>query len=199
MFGRKASTAIAIIWLSALAMPVSAQSIDEQIGQCGNESRQTTPAAQIAACTALLQSGRFDVQDLSQIHFNRGVAYRDRGDLARAISDYDEAIRLNPQSALAYNNRGVAYRGQGDLARAISDYDEAIRLNPQYALAYNNRGVAYRDQGDLARAVSDYDEAIRLNPQSALAYSNRALAYGQQGDTARAEADLAEAARLQSR
>ena len=40
---------------------------------------------------------------------NRGNAYGDLGQFQRAIEDYDEAIRPNPEYADAYNNRGVAY------------------------------------------------------------------------------------------
>ena len=48
----------------------------------------------------------------------------------RAIEDYDQAIRLNPNFAEAFYNRGVAYDGKGQPDRAIEDYDQAIRLNP---------------------------------------------------------------------
>ena len=40
---------------------------------------------------------------------NRGIAYRPLGQDERAIEDYNEAIRLNPQNPLPYTNRGVAY------------------------------------------------------------------------------------------
>ena len=59
-----------------------------------------------------------------------------------AILDYDEAIRLDPNDALAYYNRGY---DKGELRRyaaAIADYDEAIRLDPNDAHAYFNRGYA---------------------------------------------------------
>ncbi len=36
-----------------------------------------------------------------------------QGDYDRAIADYDEAIKLNPKFALAYNNRGNALFGYG--------------------------------------------------------------------------------------
>ena len=38
----------------------------------------------------------------------RGYAYYQKRDFDRAIADYDAAIGLNPQFAVAYNNRGNA-------------------------------------------------------------------------------------------
>ena len=69
---------------------------------------------------------------------NRGNAYQAKGDLARAIADYDRAIQLNPAFADAYNNRGAAYRGKGDLNRAIADYQAALRVDPRLEAAAQN-------------------------------------------------------------
>jgi len=119
-----------------------------------------------------------------------------QGDYERAIADLNEAIRLDPKSAVAYNNRGSAYAFQGDIDRAIADFSEAIRLDPKFAAAYNNRGFAYLNQGRTDRAIADFDEAIRLDSKFADAYSNRGKLYQMQGNNDRAIADLSEAIRL---
>ena len=54
------------------------------------------------------------------------------------MRDYDHAIRLKPDYALAFNNRGFVYAKKGQLDRAIQDYDEAIRLKPNDAMAFLN-------------------------------------------------------------
>jgi tetratricopeptide (TPR) repeat protein len=41
-----------------------------------------------------------------------GIAYHDKCDFDRAIGDFDEAIRLDPNDAKAYANRGIAYGHQ---------------------------------------------------------------------------------------
>ena len=124
--------------------------------------------------------------------------WRDKGDLDRAIADFNEAIRLDPdpKDARAYNNRGHAWRNKGDLDRAIADYSEAIRLDPKFARAYYNRGFAWRDKGDLDRAIADYTEAIRLDPKNAAYYRSRGYAYFHKGDFTASAADLLRATDL---
>jgi tetratricopeptide (TPR) repeat protein len=110
-------------------------------------------------------------------YVERGNKRYDQNDHDGEIADYTEAIRLNPQYAIAYYNRGVARQEQGDTAGAIADYTEAVRLDPQDAAAYSNRGSARYDQGDYMEAITDCNEAIRLDPEDAIAHNNRGEAY----------------------
>ena len=128
----------------------------------------------IKGCTAMIDSGKYSGQDLVALYNNRGNAYSKLGDNARAVEDYDEVLRLNPNVALTYYNRGITYDDLGDIARAIEDYDQALRLDPGKAGVYIDRGYAYDELGEHARAIEDYDQALRLDPGLALAYGNRA-------------------------
>ena len=47
------------------------------------------------------QLGGIDRRALALAHSNRGIEWTARGDLDRAIANYDEAIRLAPDAALA--------------------------------------------------------------------------------------------------
>jgi len=58
-----------------------------------------------------------------------------------AITEFNEAIALDPSLPRPFLARGRAYRAKGDLGRAAADYDEAIRRDPNNAAAFNNRGV----------------------------------------------------------
>jgi tetratricopeptide (TPR) repeat protein len=114
----------------------------------------------------------------------------------RAIATFNEAIRIDATSAVAFNNRGATYAKKGDNDRAIADYTEAIRLDPRSAFAFYNRGLAYAKKGDGNRAIADYSEAIRLDPRSGGAFYERGLAHAKKGDNDRAIADYSEAIRL---
>ena len=120
----------------------------------------------------------------------------DKGDFKGAITDYSEAIRLNPNYANAYNNRGLARAELGDKQKAIGDYNEAIRLNPNLVLAYYNRGSARAELGDKQGAIGDYDQALRIDPKYANAYNNRGLARAELGDKQKAIDDYNQALRI---
>ena len=131
-------------------------------------------------------------------HKNAGMRFSVNGRLKEAISEFDEAIRLDSQSADAYLRRGNAYFDIGEFQRAIEDYDEAIRLDPQYAAAaYNNRGLAYYTElSEHQLAIEDFYEAARLASQSVVAYNFRGSAHSALGHQQRAIEDLDEAIRL---
>jgi len=114
-------------------------------------------------------------------HYDAGHELHKQGHLPEAIVEYDEAIRLAPQTAAAYVARGAAFIELGQLERAIEDNNEAIRLHPQDALAYFNRALAYDRLGQFERAVEDYNESIRLDPKDAETYSNRVYSVAEDG------------------
>ena len=128
-----------------------------------------------------------------------GKKHYDEGDYDRAIADYDQAIRLNPQGATAHKGRALVCLLKGECDRAIADYDQAIRLSPQDAGAYFCRGLVYGRMGERDRAIADYGQAIRLNPQFAAAYSDRGFAYQCNGEHDRAIADFDQAIRFDPR
>ena len=124
------------------------------------------------------------------IYFYRGTAYNEKGDVDRAMADFNQAIKLKADHAEAYNNRGVAYGNKGEYDSAITDFNQAIKLKSDNAEAYLNRGNAYYFKGDLNRAIADYNQAIKLKPY-ALAHYNRGLTYAtKKGDLNRAIADF---------
>jgi tetratricopeptide (TPR) repeat protein len=63
-----------------------------------------------APCTAAASAIPFN---------NRGSAYYKKGQVDRAMQDFDRAIELDPDYPDALNNRGLAYTGKGQYDRAI--------------------------------------------------------------------------------
>jgi len=114
----------------------------------------------IAGCTAVLRRSKETRSNRAKALYNRGIALRDKGDLDRALVDFNEAIQLNPKDANAFNNRGITHRDKGDLDRALSDFNEAIRLSPKHANAIYNRGNTYGQKGEAGSGHC----GLRQNP-----------------------------------
>jgi len=151
----------------------------------------------MSSCTAVIQSGYETQENLTAAFFHRGNAYVMKRQYDRAIEDYDQAIRLNPNDVKSFFNRGFTYSNKGQFDHAIEDYDQAIRLNPNYAEAYDARGNAYANKSQYDRAIEDYGQAIRLSPNLPVVYYDRGKAKRAKGDTAGGDADTAIAKQLE--
>ncbi|MFO1093433.1 MAG: tetratricopeptide repeat protein [Planctomycetaceae bacterium] len=128
----------------------------------------------------------------------RGYALTEKGNFDRAISDFDEAIRLDAKCSDAYCGRAKIAFDRKQYDKAIADADEAIRLDPHCAIVYCIRGASRGGMGELDQALSDLDEAIRLDPEDAQAYYHRAYARMSKREFEKALSDCSEAIRLDS-
>jgi tetratricopeptide (TPR) repeat protein len=163
------SMAIVLAWVVAPATARSinpyaeawaaAESADQNAETCHHKSGDEA----IAGCSAAIGSGKLGGIGLAIIFYGRGIEYQVQGDSARAIADYNEAIRLDRQNAGAYFNRGRIYYLQKDYARAIADYTEAIRINPNDAVSYRDRGRAKALLGESTEGDADIAHACDLN------------------------------------
>ena len=100
----------------------------------------------------------------AEMHYDDAQKLIDQDQLELAIAVLDEAIRLDPGYADAYNRRGVARISAGEPQGAIEDFTAAIILNLELDDAYRNRGAAYLNLGYSELAIENLNEAIRLNP-----------------------------------
>ena len=96
-----------------------------------------------------------------------GRDYHDLGLFEEAIQDYDQAIRLNPQSGDSYYGRGLAYFNLGDYQQAIKENDAVTRLDPRNTEAYARRVLAYTMLGMDEEAKQQIDLAVELGADRA--------------------------------
>ena len=72
---------------------------------------------------------------------SRGLVQLQRGDWAKAASDYGEAIGMRPNQASSLFGRGVARKRMGDTGGSKADIAAATLIDPKIAETYALYGV----------------------------------------------------------
>ena len=98
---------------------------------------------------------------LVDAYSTRGMAYARKGDLPKALADYDEALRLKPDFRLGRYHRGRLYLATGDLDNAYDDFTKALGYLP----AYHGRALVLWRQGRVQEALADLAKALETNPR----------------------------------
>jgi tetratricopeptide (TPR) repeat protein len=128
---------------------------------------------------------------------SRGLALGERGELARAITDFSAAIERDPVNADYYCNRGTAFLRGGEVGRAEADFRKAASVRPGFVLAHVNLGDVCARRGRFEEALKHYDRAVELDPTLPAVFERRASVRYRLGDLRGAGEDAREARRLE--
>jgi len=110
---------------------------------------------------------------------NLGNALIEKGDKAKAIEHYYEALRIKPDCELVHNNLGNIAALEGRIDEAITHYSDALKIRPDYALSHFNLGVMMEHKGKVNEAIEHYSEAVRIKPGDAKAHFKLGFAMAQ--------------------
>jgi len=112
--------------------------------------------------------------DNARAHCSLGFAlYSTPGGLPKAISEFEAALRIQPEFPDAQNDLGMALENTpGRSNEAIPHFEEALRLRPDFAQAHYNLGIVLAQAGRIPEAVTEYEAALRVRPNYAEARNN---------------------------
>jgi protein O-mannosyl-transferase len=129
-----------------------------------------------------------------------GRALADRGEIEQGMAHYQQALRINPNYALARVDLAFALFTRGKADEAIEQYRRALATVPiddnTAATGHNNLGIALGAKGQTAEAIEQFKMALALNHDYADAHYNLALALSKVGNLPEALQHYQESARL---
>ncbi len=123
----------------------------------------------VSAFTKALTKGSEGWLDEAKTHLN-AKRYEE------ALVACEQAIRLDPNDAWAYNIKGATLFSLQRYQEALVAVERAIYLDPSYAPAYTNKGGVLNNLKRYEEALATHEQAIRLDPNDAWAYTNKGIA-----------------------
>ena len=111
--------------------------------------------------------------------------YISQEQIETAISCYQKAIEINPNSAKAHYQLGNIYLNLERDLEAIECYQTAIGINSSFDIAYYNLGTAYYRQEKWEDAIISFQKALDLNPNLPNIYKKLADTFYQRANTDR--------------
>ena len=87
-----------------------------------------------------------------------------KGDRARAKAEFQRALVIAPNEAVAHFNVGWVCDQQGLLDDALAHFEQAVKINPKFDRAWYGIGIIAVKRGDHARAKKAFQEVVRIEP-----------------------------------
>ncbi len=102
-----------------------------------------------------------------EMSYHAANKFFEDGDYARALEEYDAALREEPQNIHALRGRARSLMQLGRDSEALAVFDEAIAREPDFGATYANRGILYDRMGKYPQAIADYEKALQLDRELA--------------------------------
>jgi tetratricopeptide (TPR) repeat protein len=101
--------------------------------------------------------------------YNLGSLYEKRGDVERALTEYQQAVKFDPHYGAAWFRIGQIFEqlNQGDDARHA--YGKAVAFSPDLAEAQLRYGILSYQAGDMEAALGSLSKVGKLAPDSSMA------------------------------
>ncbi len=127
---------------------------------------------------------------------NRGTARMANVEKVAAATDFEQALKLEPENSLALHNLAALKAAAGEIDSSEKLLSEAIEKNKNMPYPRAERAYQRFQKNDLKGALEDYDEVIKLEPKDEENYINRGLVKEKMKDLNGALQDFSKAIEL---
>lgn len=140
------------------AKPVPAQQLLDEISEAFSSGKYEEG---IALTTRAIEQAPANARNF----YLRARLYEELRQPARALPDYDQALKLNPQMADAWQHRGIVQFQLAHVAESIADFDRFIALVPSQAAHHWQRGISLYYAGRYDEGRRQFELHRTVNPE----------------------------------
>jgi len=113
----------------------------------------------------ILFATRCSSKHTAEEYYKKGIELFREKKYAKANSNFQQAIALNPNFGKAYFKLIEIYKIERNLDAAIGYFRELIKTHPQVSFPYYAIGTIQVEKDDYSLAIENYKKTIQLQPQ----------------------------------
>ena len=140
---------------------------------------------------------RHGEENYAQANFAKGEREFRQGDLAGALSSFEEGMHYRPANALAHTYAGLILTQEQRPERAMSEFRRALEIDPKLSRAHTGLGVLMAQAGRDEDAGREFAAAVRCDPSNVEAHFDLGLVRAASGRNLEAVESFDAALRLQ--
>lgn len=99
----------------------------------------------------------------TQIYYDFGLLYKNKGNFKSAIEYFNKMLRLEPNSLDALFQIGVCYESLRNYKKALSLYESYLNIDPECPFGWYNKAVVLEKLKMYEIALDSYQFSIALN------------------------------------
>jgi tetratricopeptide (TPR) repeat protein len=119
--------------------------------------------------------------ELMDVHRVNGYVQESLGNYSQAISEYLEAVKVNPNLTFIYLRIGANYRKLTQYEMALEYFDKAAKVNEQLGvndpIPYFSIATTYTQMGQFFQAGLNARKGLNFDPSNADAYGRLGIVY----------------------
>ena len=128
----------------------------------------------------------------AEVHFKNGHDLLKKKQPDEALKEFEKAVKISPDSALAHYWVGMTYFYKKDSERAIAKFKKVLELDPKNFRAMGMIGkILSFDRAKLDEATKSLNNALSINPDYEDARFDLGRIYALKGDMNRAFSEFA--------
>lgn len=159
----------------------------------------------LSACVSTSQTsssgnyGESALMERARAHSDLAAAYFQQNKFEIALTEFNEAVKIDPTYSPAYNGLGLVYAALGEDAKADASFIKAIQVQPNSSEAHNNYGSFLCARKRYDESIPHFLAAVKnpLYPTPNLAFANAGICSARKNDIKSAEFYLNKALQIQ--
>ncbi|MFT3980809.1 MAG: tetratricopeptide repeat protein [Ferruginibacter sp.] len=95
--------------------------------------------------------------------YSKGIDEYKQGLYQTALPYFEEAVKIDPEFAFAWDNIGVCYRKIGEYDKALKAYKKSLEIDPEGITPMQNMAIVYRFKKKFKEAIATYERLAKIN------------------------------------